>query len=703
MSQPLLSIGMIVKNEERCLEKCLNALEPLRQAIPCELVIADTGSTDKTKEIAEKYADILFDFKWVNDFSKARNAVMDKCSGKWYLTVDADEYLVPDIEELVAFLTSPISEKKQQATIIQRNHFSVNMNGTYSDFNAQRMCRMDTNTRYTNTIHEYFHAPNITFDDIYILNNTIFDHDGYAYITPEHRAKKEERNLNLLEENLTKEPNNLRLILQCLESSTFNTQKRLYFTNYAIEKLRNATTDDYYWDSVAANLAMQIAVFLNYDENPLQDEWFNWTFKTFKDSDHITVDTKYIYTKYLLVKNNYKECIKAGKEYLQEFSRKKKKNSIATAEKLYVTLHNANEIHRDEIKIIVAFAMVKENRSEEALKFLSEINLLKQNKNNIENWFKTINDLSVNDKSVTSISKVISDFLKNSDEEQSKLHNIIVSEINKIFNRTPQNDTFKLFCKVHGTIGISAKLCETKTKKDAENLLNSIEDWELFSPSALKQAIILRADLPKEFFLMPTSQLNSLINNLCLVAEDFKESLVEYYCNKEELKSFPELSFIYKLLSTILFNNTGLSNSTKALFLDKFSTISECFLNTCYNPDLLQNEDMLQFIPEQHLFCWYFVKATAIKETNSLEYLKTLRVALEKVPKSKAIVEFLIENFQNEEQQKKQEQIKNASPELIALAEQLKVMLSAFPEDSPELLAIKQSPMYKQVAFLIEN
>ena len=67
MTQPLLSIGMIVKNEERCLEKCLKALEPLRQAIPCELVIADTGSTDKTKEIASKYADILFDFIWVND------------------------------------------------------------------------------------------------------------------------------------------------------------------------------------------------------------------------------------------------------------------------------------------------------------------------------------------------------------------------------------------------------------------------------------------------------------------------------------------------------------------------------------------------------------------------------------------------------------------------------------------------------------
>ena len=112
MSQPLLSIGMIVKNEERCLEKCLKALEPLRQAIPCELVIADTGSTDKTKEIAAKYADILFDFTWINDFSAARNAVMDKCTGKWFMTVDADEYLNSPVDEIVEFLTSPLSNKK---------------------------------------------------------------------------------------------------------------------------------------------------------------------------------------------------------------------------------------------------------------------------------------------------------------------------------------------------------------------------------------------------------------------------------------------------------------------------------------------------------------------------------------------------------------------------------------------------------------
>ena len=79
--QPLLSIGMIFKNEVRCLERCLHSLQPLREAVPCQLVMADTGSDDGSREIAAQYADVLFDFPWVNDFSAARNAVLDRCTG----------------------------------------------------------------------------------------------------------------------------------------------------------------------------------------------------------------------------------------------------------------------------------------------------------------------------------------------------------------------------------------------------------------------------------------------------------------------------------------------------------------------------------------------------------------------------------------------------------------------------------------------
>ena len=100
MTKPVLSIGIIFKNEIRCIERCLKSLQPLREAIPCELVMADTGSEDGSRAVAEQYADILFDFPWINDFSAARNAVMDRCSGAWYMSIDCDEWLDADFAQL---------------------------------------------------------------------------------------------------------------------------------------------------------------------------------------------------------------------------------------------------------------------------------------------------------------------------------------------------------------------------------------------------------------------------------------------------------------------------------------------------------------------------------------------------------------------------------------------------------------------------
>ena len=52
MTKPLLSIGIIYKNEIRCLERCLKSLQPLREAIPCEVVMADTGADDGSRAVA---------------------------------------------------------------------------------------------------------------------------------------------------------------------------------------------------------------------------------------------------------------------------------------------------------------------------------------------------------------------------------------------------------------------------------------------------------------------------------------------------------------------------------------------------------------------------------------------------------------------------------------------------------------------------
>lgn len=84
-----ISLCMIVKNEEAVLARCL---ESIKNAVD-EIIIADTGSTDSTKEIALRYTDKVYDFKWQNDFSKARNFAFSKAEKDYIMWLDADDFV----------------------------------------------------------------------------------------------------------------------------------------------------------------------------------------------------------------------------------------------------------------------------------------------------------------------------------------------------------------------------------------------------------------------------------------------------------------------------------------------------------------------------------------------------------------------------------------------------------------------------------
>ena len=84
-----ISLCMIVKNEEAVLDRCLSSIADLMD----EIIIIDTGSTDRTKEIAGRYTNKIYDFKWQNDFSAARNFSFSKASMDYIYTADADEVL----------------------------------------------------------------------------------------------------------------------------------------------------------------------------------------------------------------------------------------------------------------------------------------------------------------------------------------------------------------------------------------------------------------------------------------------------------------------------------------------------------------------------------------------------------------------------------------------------------------------------------
>lgn len=193
----LLSIGMIVKNEEKYLDQCLTALKPLLDAVDSELIIADTGSTDNTVEIAKKYTDKVYYFEWINDFSAARNYTMEKSCGEWFMFMDADE-VIQSCDELIRFFTTDEHKKYGDGTIKIRSYSDECSREKYTDTIHLRLAKRFDDVSFINEIHEALspiHEPIKMFD-------TIADHYGYFFRkdgeVTELAREKSKRNLEPL-------------------------------------------------------------------------------------------------------------------------------------------------------------------------------------------------------------------------------------------------------------------------------------------------------------------------------------------------------------------------------------------------------------------------------------------------------------------------------------------------------------------------
>jgi tetratricopeptide (TPR) repeat protein len=91
-NKPTLSACLIVKNEEKLIEQCLDSIKDVVD----EIIIVDTGSTDNTIEIAKKWTGKIYFHEWQNSFSEARNYSISYATGDWILIIDADEKLEKD-------------------------------------------------------------------------------------------------------------------------------------------------------------------------------------------------------------------------------------------------------------------------------------------------------------------------------------------------------------------------------------------------------------------------------------------------------------------------------------------------------------------------------------------------------------------------------------------------------------------------------
>lgn len=153
-----ISLCMIVRNEQDVLSRCLDCIKDIVD----EIIIVDTGSSDKTKDIAYRYTDKVYDFEWVDDFSKARNFSFSKATKDYILWLDADDIL---------------NQENQEKLLILKDNLSfdidvVMMKYAIDDdliFYRERLLKREKELKWKNAVHEVI-EPNghILYQDIVI-------------------------------------------------------------------------------------------------------------------------------------------------------------------------------------------------------------------------------------------------------------------------------------------------------------------------------------------------------------------------------------------------------------------------------------------------------------------------------------------------------------------------------------------------------
>ncbi|MBX4267581.1 tetratricopeptide repeat-containing glycosyltransferase family 2 protein [Clostridium estertheticum] len=197
-----ISLCMIVKNEENYLPRCLESIKDVVD----EIIIVDTGSTDRTIEIAKNYGAKVYYFKWNDSFSEARNESLKYATKDWILILDADDELHDDYKEnFKVLLNTQLDEDtlyffetlSYYGDIVDTNCITVNLN--------PRMFKNNRGIHYEGRIHNQLVYVQGKFDTI--CSSIKIHHYGYLNKSITSKNKRD-RNITILNEQIKKEPTN---------------------------------------------------------------------------------------------------------------------------------------------------------------------------------------------------------------------------------------------------------------------------------------------------------------------------------------------------------------------------------------------------------------------------------------------------------------------------------------------------------------
>jgi len=702
---PLLSIGIIFRNDIRSIERCLKALQPLRDAIPCELIMADTGSMDGSREVADRYADEVFNFPWIDDFAAARNSVVDRCTGQWCLTVDTDEYLDEDITELTDFLRSG-GGNTIACQVNIRNYSTYEMNDSYSDFYALRMVRRSSGARYKGAIHEAW-SDFQNGGAVNCLSKTVFHHDGYVNMG--QNPAKLERNMSLLRKKLRSDQRNLLIRLQIIESG-FQEPDHVEQLRKAVTLVRRKAEG---WQTFGPPIFRHAVSIARGKKLPELEKWAEQAVEWFPNSYYTRIDVAFHMMMEALERKDYEECIRRGEglleAYADYFAGRGEMGGLACS-----TLQFASPYQERSARMILANAYLETGQPEKAFPLLRELDysaLDQQQANNLSNNLCLLHSRSDLDTGEL-IQSVWEGLIKpEPSKEKADVRRgtfLLVGSVafsegllrsereHKDFRRPAYTLFLPLAQKC--PLGTAAAMLETSDPSELAALLATVEKWGELSTPALVHALECGMPFPLPERPMGMEEMDSLASRL---AQDKRAilKLAQKAADTAADASWQRLDWTRSMAMAAVRNldwKNAASVEEGMAAARMFARVEAAFLPRCYTAEVLQ-EANLSSVPPMHRFGWHCIKAfEALDAGNAAGYVRSLRSGLTAYERMKDMVEFLTEHTP---------QLQAAKPagELLALAEKVRAMLTQYAPDDMSVEIIKQSPAYQKVAHLIEG
>ncbi|HEX3018408.1 MAG TPA: glycosyltransferase family 2 protein [Caproicibacter sp.] len=641
-----LTIGMIVKNEEKTLDKCLSSLKPLLEAVPSELIITDTGSTDKTLEIVKKHTDHILNFEWCGDFSAARNTGLSVARGEWFMFIDGDEWF-DDVTEIIDFFNSGECDRYWTAAYLQRNYADFE-GKKYNDFHACRIFRMHEGIHFKNKVHEDIARTEPTKQLCAYVN-----HYGYIYHSEEERQQKLKRNLELLLEEVRENPEDLKAIAQlCAQYFGADNYNKAIETCLNGLKVAKKQKNLMLWMLIVTNMLRSYYKLHEYQEllvtfeQLLQEEPHRGIFH---------LDYFRIAQMAAQMLKRDEDALRYGEEYLRLYQ-KYEAGQLDQNELLYGIFDSITPEARQDVILSMGWSSLAQSKADEAGKYLNSLDFklapavnpaglqlcfaiadAKNDPSFIFHYYQSVIALHDPLKKQNFVSFA---------ETYLQKHPEHVSDVCHAMVQTAENDDYIVL----NSLRASELDADRKTAVSVlEWFARNPKERNFHYSDILYYAMREKLNIMQYLLQTDTDDLPSIAVNMQKQHTDFADVVTNYF----DSYSFENTKGLYwsvcLLERAILSKDAGEDTEAYLKLFESYAENSAQYVRSVYRPEMYTASNIAA-LPRACRFGYYIGEAlNARRKADDAGYLANLRAALKEYPIMDKPISLILERFEREQ------------------------------------------------------